>query len=222
MYVPGYNKPPMIGGLLVYTWLYRSVMETVFSFLENLLSVSLEYLLSYFLLAVSGQAVEHHSVIFSNSHKVIIYLIAGESLLTLFSFALLAHRSPYVSDKYISVLSGSFGVIDHFKLVTVSSRKVENLLRRLIVIRASDRNAHTNLETADNEGVSHVITIADKAHFKTGETALEFTDSHKVSEYLTGVAEVSKTVYYRDTAVFSEVLYLFLFKSTDHDTAEVA
>ena len=49
-----------------------------------------------------------------------------------------------------------------------------------------------------------------------------FPDSHEVGKHLTGVAEVCKSVDYRDIAVFCEVLDLLLLECTYHYTAEVA
>lgn len=53
-------------------------MKSVFSFLEYLICVSLEYLFCYLLLTVSRQTVLNHCVSLCNSHDIVIYLIALE------------------------------------------------------------------------------------------------------------------------------------------------
>ena len=66
-------------------------VETVLSFLKYLICVSLEYLLCDLLLTVCRETMENHCIAVCHCHKVIIYLIACECLLTLFSFAFLTH-----------------------------------------------------------------------------------------------------------------------------------
>ena len=165
---------------------------------------------------------EHHSVCMSLSHELVVDLVACESLLTLLGFALLTHGSPYVSDENVCVLCSDNRRICHLELVAVLSSKLQYLNRGLIVIGAGDGNAHAHLQAAYDKRISHIVSVTDEAHLQSVKASLELADSHKVSQYLTGVTEIGKSVDYRDRAVLSKVLDLLLLEGTDHDTVKVA
>ena len=163
----------------------------------------------------------NHCVSLCNSHDIVIYLIALECDLSLLCLSFFAHWSPNVCEQNVSVLCSLKRNVCHWELVAIALGKFKDFSSRLIILGASDRNFHAYLKSTNDKRVCHVVAVAYVAHFQTLEASLELSDGHKVSKHLTRVAEVCQTVYYRDRAIFSKILNLFLLKSTDHDAVKV-
>ena len=96
------------------------------------------------------------------------------------------------------------------------------MLGREVAVGARRREAHAGAQSANGEGVEHVVSVADKAHFESLELAPEFADSHEVGEHLTGVAVVGEAVDDGDRAVLGERLDLALGEGADHDCVDKA
>ena len=172
-------------------------------------------------LAVRGEAVENESIGLCVGHDGRVDLIALECLAADGGFALLTHRCPDVGVERIGI-GGCLG--DRLGAEEAARRfsPLHDLGIGLVSSGACDRNAHARENTADDEGVCHVVTVADEAELLALEIAAELADRLQVSKHLAGVRVVGETVDYRDRAVFCHVLDLLLVEGADHDAVEVA
>ena len=85
------------------------------------------------------------------------------------------NRSPDVREDHISIDSRLNRTGRHGE-AAVLLRKIKHNRIRLIVIRACNGNFHTDLQTADDQGIRHVVAVTDIAHFQTVKICLVFTD----------------------------------------------
>ena len=154
----------------------------------------------------------------------------GEAPIILYDYR--SSRSGDNAEEYIKGFSGYLhtdGYSGYNRLTGVTRcgcwahlrRKFDHRSVGLISLGTCDSNLHAALESADDEGIHHVVAVADEAELQTVETTLDFADRHEVSEHLAGMGEISQTVDDRDRAVFGEILHFALLKGTDHDAVEI-
>ncbi len=92
----------------------------------------------------------------------------------------------------------------------------------LVVRRAGHRHVHAALEAADDNGVGHVVAVADVADLEALQLGLVLPNGHQIRQHLAGVAEVREPVDDGNGAVFRQILHLLLGKGADHDAVAVA
>ena len=179
-----------------------------------------EYFCCDFLFTVSGQAVQHHCVCFCNAHQFLVYLIAGESSFSCFLFFFLTHACPAVCDDNICALGSFHGFVCQCEFIGELGCKVHYHGIGVVTIGAGDLYVHACFQTTNDQGVCHVVAVANVAHGQTFQCAFVFTDGQEVSHYLTRVAQVCQTVDYGDGTVFCQHFHFGLFECTDHDTVQ--
>ena len=121
---------------------------------------------------------KYHTIGFSLLHNLSVNLIAVKGDFSLFCFALLTHRCPYIGIDNISVSSTAYGIVDNSELIAVGFAEIDNLLSGVVILRTNEGNVHSNLKAADSKGMSHIITVADKAEVKSFELTFILSDCH--------------------------------------------
>ena len=91
----------------------------------------------------------------------------------------------------------------------------------IIALGAGHSHLHPHLQAAHDEGVGHVVAVADVAHLQTLQHRLVLPDRHQVGQHLAGVAEIRQAVDHRDVGVGRQGLHLLLGKGADHNAVTV-
>ena len=164
----------------------------------------------------------HHAAAVRGGKQLFIDLIhALEHLAACGGLVLLPHGRPNVGEDHVRAGRRLHGVSVKLEAL-IGFCKIQNLFIGVIPFGARYGDAHTRFQTADDQGVRHVVAVADVAHFKPVEMPFMLANGQKVCEHLAGVAEIRQPVDDRDAAVFGERLHLALRECTDHDTVEIA
>ena len=177
-------------------------------------------LLGNLLSTVSRQTVHYHRPRFCRSHQFIIDLISLECLLADLLLFFLTHGSPCICDDNVCIFHCLDRIIYQCKCV-IASCEIQHFFRRTVIIRSCDRYLHIRFQTAYDQGVRHVVAVADVTHLEPFQYAVFLTDRHQISQYLARMAEISQTVDDRDRTVFCQILHFFLLVGTDHDAVQI-
>ena len=121
----------------------------------------------------------HNGVALCHTHDLLIDAVARKRLFTCRALFFLTHRCPHIRDDDVRVLCSDHRVVRQGEAI-VTGCKVQDLLRRAVTLRASHSNFHADLQAADDEGVHHIVAVADEAHLQAVERALIFADRHEV------------------------------------------
>ena len=163
----------------------------------------------------------HHGVGLGLGHELRIHAVAGKGGFPLLALLLLAHGGPHVGDDHVGVLGGLERGIGQLKLVPVPGGELQNLLGRAVALGAGHGHAHAHLQAAHDQGVHHVVAVADKAQLQPLQGALVLPDGHQVRQHLAGVAEVRQAVDDGHAAVLGQSLHLVLAEGADHDAVHI-
>jgi hypothetical protein len=198
-------------------------VQAVLRLVKDFLRVLLKHVSGDLLTPVGGQAVLHHAAGVGESHQLLVHLIAHKGLLTDGLLLLLAHGGPHVGEHHVSAHSGLLGIAAEGKLkVGVALGKSQHIRMRIIALRAGHCHFHAGLQATHDQGVGHVVAVADVAHLQPFQHRLMLPDGHQVGQHLAGMAEVGQAVDDRDIGVGRQGLHFLLGKGTDHDTVAVA
>ena len=91
----------------------------------------------------------------------------------------------------------------------------------LIGSGTGDGDIHAAFQAAYDDGVCHVVAVADAADLQSFQHGLVLPDGHQVSQHLAGVSHVGETVDHGDGAIFGQVFHFLLVKGADHDAVAV-
>ena len=199
-------------------------MEAVLSLLEDLVGVGLKDLGGDLLPPVGGQAVLHHGAGVGQGHELGIDLIDPlEGQAALLGLLLLAHGGPHVGDDHIGPGHGLLGVPAQGELgIGDGLGEVQHLRIGVIALGAGHGHVHAALQTAHDEGVGHIVAVADEAQLQALQPGHLLPDGHQVGQHLAGVGEVGEAVDDGDGGVFGQLLHLVLAIGADHDAVTVA
>ena len=156
-----------------------------------------------------------------NAHQLFVYLVAGKNLAAFGGFALLAHAGPNVGVNGVGIGCGGKDIVGELELVAILLGKCKHGGVGLVALGGGDGDLHAGLEAADDEGVGHVVAIADVAHVHI-QAALVLPHRLQIRQHLAGMAEVGQAVDDRDGAVLGQVFHFLLGKGADHDAVQIA
>jgi len=161
--------------------------------------------------------VQHHSICLCNTHQLLIYLIACKCLFSDFLFLLLSHGGPAVCDDNIGILCGCHGLICDGEPIGILRCKIHYHRVGTIALGAGNLYVHACFQTADDEGVCHVVAVTDIAHGQSFQLALVFADGQQVCHNLTGVTQVCQPIDDGNGAVFGKHFHFLLLEGTNHN-----
>ena len=199
-------------------------VESVLGFVEYNTLRSVDNVFGYLIASVSREAVHEDRILVSDTHKLGIYLIVLEDLNSLSLLCFLAHGCPCVCIDYVSAFCCFERIFGHDDLGACDLGILfcfENILvRACISLGACYGDVHSCLCTSVEEGICHIVSVAQVSHLETLERALMLLDRKEVSQYLCRVLVVSKTVDHRDPAVLCEVFDVLMLECSDHDAVD--
>ena len=164
---------------------------------------------------------QHHRVGFRHRKHFIVDLVGLKHLFAFFRLAFLSHGRPDVGVEDV-------GVLRHFENVGGAGEPAalvcpfHDVGVGLVACGAGDGDFHAELDAAHDEGVGHIVAVADVAEFAPLDVALILADGHEVGEHLAGVAIVREPVDDGDGAELGEGFHFPLIEGADHDAVEVA
>ena len=159
----------------------------------------------------------HHGPGVGGGHDGVVDLVPLEHQLPLVGLPLLAHGGPHVGVEHVGVLRRGQDVRGALEQAGVVLGKGQHLRVGLVVRRAGDGHLHPALQAPDDEGVGHVVPVADVAQLQPFQLALVLPDGHQVGQHLAGVAEIGEAVDHGDGGILGQGLHLLLGEGADHN-----
>ena len=171
---------------------------------------------------VGGQAVLHHAAGIGDGHQGLVDLVAPEGGPPLGGLLLLAHGGPHVGEHHVDPRRGLQGIPHQGEPVARLPGEGQHIGVGVIALGAGHGHLHAHLQAAHNEGVDHVVAVADEAHLQPLQPSLALPDGHEVGQHLAGVGEVGEAVDDGDVGIPGQLLHLLLGVGADHDAVAVA
>ena len=202
-------------------------MQAVFRFFEAHVHVEVvHHGVRDFFAAVSRQAVADLAVSRSELQEFVVDLERQEVALLGGLFAFLTHRDPHVAIEDVGVLDGFLRIVENAVLATVLLQTFLSFFHNLgglfETLRAGEREVHAHLGGEREEGVGHVVAVADEGdglRLTVGilESAEIFLDHLGKGDCLARVVVVGQGVYDRHATVFGELFHQVLLEAADDD-----
>ena len=135
----------------------------------------------------------------------------------------LTHGYPYICINNICVFGSGF----HILCESDGSARLSSILFALCykliiweVFAASAGNkVHSKLGACNHQGITHVITgIAHIHQLDSLQISEMLTDGKHISQHLSGMILIGKTIPYRNSGIFCKLFYHILAKSAILDT----
>ena len=166
----------------------------------------------------------HHGAGVGQLHELGVDLVDPlEGQTALLGLLLLAHGGPHVGNDHVGPGDGLLGVPAEGELgVGDGLGEVQHLGIGVVALGAGHGHVHAALQAAHDEGVGHIVAVADEAQLQTLQPGHLLPDGHQVGQHLAGVGKVGETVDDRDGGVLGQLLHLVLAIGADHDAVTVA
>ena len=146
-------------------------MQTIFGLFNNHGLRAVQDLGRNFLSPVGRQAMQHNRRRFGSFEESFIELVWSEGLHSFALFVLFAHTGPDVSIQDVGLLNRLCRVVGHDeggpRLLGVFLASFNGPRVRWVVRMTADGDVHPDLRTGFNQGIRHVISIAEVRECET-------------------------------------------------------
>ncbi|MNX22526.1 hypothetical protein D3C86_525110 [compost metagenome] len=157
--------------------------------------------------------------------KVGIHLIVLERSLPRFLLLFKSHAGPYVGVNDIRILHRFFRTAKHFDLGSGRFCDLlglcDHLLVRLIAFGTCNRDMNPQLRTADHQGMSHVIAVANISKLQSFKSSLMLKHRLEIRKHLTWMGQIAQTVNDRHRRVPGQIHHVVVAECTNHDPVQI-
>ena len=197
-------------------------MQAVFRLVKNFGGVALEHLPAYFFPAAGRQRMLQNSIGPGSGHHLIGDGIPRKIAPAPVGLSLHARGNPHVGLHIIGALGRLDGIAGQQEPAAVSSGKIQNLLRRVIPLRAGHPDVHPGFQRPHNQAAAHIVAVADVGHFQPFQAALVLAHGHQIRQHLAGVRRIGHPVDDGNPGIAGKIVHFLLIEGADHQAVDIS